>query len=121
VKQSKIANVVRVGTLIRDHVADLGNFMKHDLRGQKLPEYIAQLAEHLENEQTVLSNELTSLRKNIHEILTIQRSYIKISDVTNLTKATAPVEDPPHMNGDTTAQHDVQNLPLDRSLSNSCR
>jgi len=121
VKQSKIANVVRVGTLIRDHVADLGNFMKHDLRGQKLPEYIAQLAEHLANEQTILSNELASLRKNIHEILTIQRSYIKISDVTNMAKAIAPVEDPPYMNGDTTARHDVQNLPLDGSLSNSCR
>jgi C4-dicarboxylate-specific signal transduction histidine kinase len=121
VKQSKIANVVRVGALIRDHAADLGNFMKHDRRGQKLPEYIAQLAEHLSNEQTILSNELASLRKNIQEILTIQRSYIKISDVTNMANGAAPVEDAPHVNGDTPARHDTPNPPLEGSPSGSCR
>jgi C4-dicarboxylate-specific signal transduction histidine kinase len=122
VKQSKIANVVRVGTLLRDHAADLGDFMKHDPRGQKLPVYIAQLAEHLTNEQTILSNELESLRKHIHEVLAIQRSYTKISGVTDMVaNATAPVEDPPHLNGDTLARPDVQNLLLDESLSSSCR
>jgi phosphoglycerate-specific signal transduction histidine kinase len=42
VKQSKIANVVHVGALIRDHAEDLGKFMAHDPRGRKLPAYIAQ-------------------------------------------------------------------------------
>jgi hypothetical protein len=121
VKQSKIANVVHVGNLIRDHAADLGDFMKRDPRGQKLPVYIAQLAEHLTNEQIILSNELESLRKNIHEVLAIQQSYIKISGVTDMAKATAPVEDPPHRNGDAPARHDAQNPPLDESLSSSCR
>ncbi len=63
VKQSKIANVVHVGNLIREHVKDLGDFMARDPRGQKLPVYIAQLADHLANEQTTLSKELESLRK----------------------------------------------------------
>jgi C4-dicarboxylate-specific signal transduction histidine kinase len=110
VKQSKIANVVRVGNLIRDHSADLGDFMKNDPRGKKLPAYIAQLAEHLSNEQVVLSNELESLRKNIHEVLAIQRSYVKISDVTDRAKPTVSVEDPPDMNGHTLTKNDVQNL-----------
>jgi len=122
VKQSKIANVVRIGTLLHDHAADLGDFMKHDPRGQKLPVYIAQLAEHLTNEQTILSNELESLRKNIHEVIAIQQSYVKISGVTEMvTKATVPVEDPPHLNGDTPVRSEVPNLPLDESLSSSCR
>jgi C4-dicarboxylate-specific signal transduction histidine kinase len=118
-KQSKIANVVRVGALIRDHVSDLGDFMKNDIRGQKLPEYIAQLADYLTNEQTVLSKELESLRKNIHEVLAIQQGYIKISGVTDMARASAPVA-PPLRNGDTLARHDAQTLPLDEPLSNSC-
>ena len=78
VKQSKIANVVRVGTLIHDHAKDLGDFMKNDPRGQKLPVYIAELAEHLANEQTTLSSELESLRKNIEEAEVEQESYTKL-------------------------------------------
>jgi C4-dicarboxylate-specific signal transduction histidine kinase len=108
VKQSKIANVVRVGTLIHDHAKDLGDFMKNDPRGQKLPAYIAQLAEHLTNEQLILSKELESLRKNIHEVLAIQQSYVKISGVTEMIKkTTVSTEESVDMNGDT---HDVQNL-----------
>jgi C4-dicarboxylate-specific signal transduction histidine kinase len=121
VKQSKIANVVRVGTLIRDHATDLGDFMKNDPRGKKLPAYIAQLAEHLTNEQVILSKELESLRKNIHEVLTIQQSYVKISCVTEMEKkAVAPVEELPDMNGDKLTRHDVRNLTfLDEPLVSS--
>jgi len=107
VKQSKIANVVRVGTLIREHVKDLGDFMARDPRGQKLPVYIAQLAEHLANEQTILSSELESLRKNIEEVEAEQQSYTKIigkNDTVN--KTTAPVEHAP-TNGGTPARPDV--------------
>ena len=57
------SGVVHVGTLIREHVKDLGDFMARDPRGQKLPVYIAQLGEHLANEQTILSRELEVLRK----------------------------------------------------------
>ena len=122
VKQSKIANVVRVGILIRDHASDLGDFMKHDPRGKKLPAYIAQLAEHLTNEQAVLSNELESLRRSIHEVLAIQQSYVKTSGATEMVKTTtARVEDLPDMNGDPLRQPDVQNLTfLDEPLVSSC-
>jgi len=122
VKQSKIANVVRVGALIRDHASDLGDFMKNDPRGKKLPAYIAQLAEHLTNEQAVLSNELESLRRSIHEVLAIQQSYVKTSGATEMVKTTtARVEDLPDMNGDPLRQPDVQNLTfLDEPLVSSC-
>jgi len=105
VKQSKIANVVRVGTLIREHVKDLGDFMARDPRGQKLPEYIAQLAEHLASEQTTLSSELESLRKNIEEVEAEQQSYTKLIGKDDMVKkVTAPVEHAPTMNGGTPAR-----------------
>ena len=107
VKQSKIANVVHVGALIREHVKDLGDFMTHDPRGQKLPAYIAQLAEHLATEQTTLSSELESLRKNIEEVEVEQESYTKLMSKDDVAKAAAPVEQAPTMNGGTPARPGV--------------
>jgi DNA repair exonuclease SbcCD ATPase subunit len=107
VKQSKISNVVHVGTLIREHVKDLGDFMSRDPRGQKLPVYIAQLGEHLANEQTILSRELESLRKNIEEAEAEQESYTELMNKSDVTKATAPAGQSPTMNGSTPAQPGV--------------
>jgi hypothetical protein len=77
VKESKIANVVRMGNLIRENASHLGAFMAKDPRGQKLPQYIAELAAHLANEQMVLSLELDTIKKNIEEIMAMQRDHPK--------------------------------------------
>jgi len=84
-KQSKSANVVRIGTLIREHQEDLGDFMANDPRGQKLPVYIAQLAEYLTHEQTTLSTELEFIRTNIEqikEIVAMQQNCARLADET---------------------------------------
>jgi hypothetical protein len=81
--------------------------MARDPRGQKLPVYIAELAEHLANEQTTLSSELDSLRKNIEEAEVEQESYTKLMSKEDAAKATAPVEQSPTMNGGTPARSDV--------------
>jgi uncharacterized protein YlxW (UPF0749 family) len=107
VKQSKIANVVHVGNLIREHVKDLGDFMARDPRGQKLPVYIAELAEHLANEQTTLSSELDSLRKNIEEAEAEQESYTELMSKEDAEKVTAPVEHATSMNGGMPARPEV--------------
>jgi hypothetical protein len=79
VKQSKIANVVRVGVLIREHGANLGEFMVRDPRGQKLPVYIAQLAEHLSMEQSGLLTQLEMIKDNLQKITLMQQDYCKIA------------------------------------------
>jgi myosin heavy subunit len=86
VRQSKISNVVHIGAMIREHVKDLGGFMARDPRGQKLPVYIADLAEYLANEQTVLSKELESLKKSIEEA----EAQTKIMSKEDLAKVAAP-------------------------------
>jgi len=107
VKQSKITNVVRVGALIREHVKDLGDFMARDPRGQKLPVYIAQLADHLADEQTTLSRELESLRKNIEKAEAEQQSYTELMSKEDAARVAASVEQSPTMNGHTPAPPDV--------------
>lgn len=86
--QSKIVNVVHIGALLREHAADLGGFMTRDPRGQKLPLYIAQLAEHLAEEQGILSKELESIRKNIEEIIVLQQNYAQLAGVADMLEVT---------------------------------
>jgi prefoldin subunit 5 len=98
-KQSKIANVVHVGTLIRDHAGDLGKFMTQDPRGRKLPAYIAQLGEHLDEEQTILSMELESLRKNIEHIkqlLLMHQKCASLASSVDVTRAASMVDGARH-------------------------
>lgn len=93
-KQSKIANVVRVGVLIREHSADLGVFMTRDPRGQKLPNYIAQLAEHLSTEQFGLLTELESIKDNLQKIAIMQQDYTKIAAEADTANATDLAQNP---------------------------
>lgn len=80
VKQSKIANVARMGVLIREHGANLGEFMTRDPRGKNLPVYIAQLAEHLSMEQTGLLTELGCIKDNLQKITLMQQDYCKLAE-----------------------------------------
>ena len=104
VKQSKIANIVNVGNLIRGHLKDLGEFMARDPRGQKLPVYIAELAEHLANEQTTLSSELESLRKNLGEAEAEQQSYTQLMTREDMAKVAAEAVSASTVNGSSPAR-----------------
>lgn len=79
VKQSRIANVVHVGALIREHADDLGRFMTHDPRGRELPADIAQLAEHLAAEQTNFLKELEFLKESLGKIAALQQDYARLA------------------------------------------
>jgi signal transduction histidine kinase len=110
-KESKAANIARVADLMREHAADLGEFMTQDPRGRQLPEYIAQLAGYLSSEQTALLNEMESLRKHIEhikDIVAMQQNYAKVSGVTETVKVADLVEDALSMNAGALVRHDVQ-------------
>jgi hypothetical protein len=94
-RQSRIENVVSMGTLIREHADNLGVFLTSDARGQKLPTYIAQLAECLAAEQTGLINELESIRTNLEKIQTMQQGYLKMAGEVLPEKPAEPVESAP--------------------------
>jgi hypothetical protein len=95
VKQSKIANVVRMGVLIRDNGANLGEFMTRDPRGQKLPVYIAQLAEHLSREQSGLLTQLECIKDNLQKITLMQQDYCKVASEAHAANSANPASDVP--------------------------
>jgi signal transduction histidine kinase len=110
-RNSKTVNVARAADLMREHADDLGDFLTHDPKGQQLPGYLTQLAEHLAVEQTSLLNEIQSLQKNIEhikDIVAMQQSYAKVAGVTEAVKVADLVEDALRMNAGALVRHDVQ-------------
>ncbi len=95
VKQSKLANVVRVGNLISEHADNLGEFLSKDPRGQKLPQYISQLAEHLMTEQTSLTRELDTIKHSLEAIIALEQSHTTtIWEKTNVAHAATASAEP---------------------------
>jgi len=119
-KQSRASSITRLAALMREQASDLAGFIKHDPRGQQLPNYISQLAEHLETEQRSALKELNSLGKNIEhikEIVAMQQEYAKVSGVTEIIKVAEMVEDALRMSSGALERHQIQVVrELDPSL-----
>ncbi|HYG33754.1 MAG TPA: PAS domain-containing protein, partial [Clostridia bacterium] len=110
-KRSKINNVARIGALMYDHTADLGRFFTQDPKGQQLPGYITQLAEHLVQEQAAMLCEVEALKKNIDhvkDIVAMQQSYAKVCGVTEPVKPEELIEDALRMNASALERHEVR-------------
>ena len=110
-KRSKVANLSKVVTLLREHEADLGTFLTSDPKGKQLPGYLAQLAEHLIAEQAIALKELAQLQKNIEhikEIVTMQQGYAKVSGLKEMIKITDLVEDGLRLNADALNRRGVE-------------
>jgi ligand-binding sensor domain-containing protein/signal transduction histidine kinase len=110
-RNSKSARLSKVVALLREHEADMGAFLTTDPKGRQVPNYLAQLADHLGREQSAAIEELSLLQKNIEhikDIVTMQQSYAKVSGVRETLQLADLVEDALRMNSSSLARHDVQ-------------
>jgi PAS domain S-box-containing protein len=110
-RNSKIANIAKVVTLIRAHNNDLGNFFTNDPKGKQVPDYLANLASHLAREQEDILHEVGALVNNIihiKEIVAMQQSYAKSSGVLETLKVADLVEDAIRMNDGAMSRHNVK-------------
>jgi len=112
-RNSKAANLAKIVALLREHEADLGDFITNDPKGKQLPGYLAQLAEHLAGEQTVALEKLARLQKNIEhisDIVATQQNYAKTSDVLESLSIVELVEDAVRMNVSSMERHNIKML-----------
>jgi PAS domain S-box-containing protein len=112
-QNSKVANFTRAVALMRANASDLGNFFANDPKGKQLPDYLANLAAHLAQEQEDVSHEVGSLVSNIvhiKEIVAMQQSYAKSCGVLESLKVTDLVEDAIRMNNGAMTRHNVKVL-----------
>jgi PAS domain S-box-containing protein len=80
ISNSRTSGLSKIATMITEHRDDLGRFLRDDPRGQKLPEYFAQLPAVLERDKTAALTELRSLMRDIDDIKVIvssQQSHVK--------------------------------------------
>ena len=110
-RRSKSANLSKVVALLRDHQADLGDFLTNDPRGKSVFEYLAQLAGQLAAEQAAVLQELAGLQKNIthiKEVVLTQQSMAIASGVAETLSITELVEDAVRMNASNLAHRRIQ-------------
>jgi signal transduction histidine kinase len=80
VEASHAAGVSKVVKLLRDHQADLGQFLTADPKGRKVVDFLDKLGEALCTERTQVRAELDSLQKNIDHIkviVSMQQSHAR--------------------------------------------
>lgn len=74
----RLAHLARATRLLAEHAADLPHFLTTDDRGRRLPAFLAELSQHLCQEQTELLVEMGELERSIDRIKVIvaaQKTY----------------------------------------------
>jgi PAS domain S-box-containing protein len=111
VRRSKISNLAKAAALLQEHKDDLAAFLNGDPKGMQLPGYLANLAQHLAEEQSEILKELQSLNSNVEhikEIVAMQQSYSRVSGAVESLPVVELVEDALRLHAAALARHDVQ-------------
>jgi len=80
VKTSNISGLIKANKLLTDNIDNIGDFMQHDNKGKKLPEYLNKLGsildkdiEEIKLETDILNEKVTMIK----EVISTQQSYAK--------------------------------------------
>jgi PAS domain S-box-containing protein len=95
-RRSKVVNLRRATTLMREQNGHLVEFLTADPKGRLLPEYLGSLAEQLTDEQAKMLQRVDSVAQNlehIKEIVAMQQSYARVSGAYENLSVAELVED----------------------------
>ncbi|MGH7956308.1 MAG: PAS domain-containing protein [Opitutaceae bacterium] len=108
--QSKAASLGKLASLLLEHEANLGDFLAHDPKGRRVPEFIESLARHWLEERDRLTREIASLQENIDhikDIVTMQQAHATMVSVIEPLDPAALMEAALRMNSGALARHRV--------------
>ncbi|MFA5264475.1 MAG: ATP-binding protein, partial [Opitutaceae bacterium] len=86
-RKSRVTSVAKAAQLLQEHRKDLAEYLTQDPRGRQFPEFLSQLAGHLQSERESLIKELEALRSmvdHINQIVASQQSYAHVSGLSEL-------------------------------------
>jgi signal transduction histidine kinase len=109
--KSRRPGLAKLATLLEEHASDLGPFLTTDPKGRMVPQYLKQLAEHLEHEAAELVTEIDALTLNvdhIKEIVAMQQNYARVSGALEVVAVDSLVEDAVKLNAGALVRHGVQ-------------
>lgn len=110
-RRSKLANLRRATTLLREQNGRLVEFLTTDPKGKVLPEYLATVADQLTGEQEKLIAKMNSVGQHIQhikEIVAMQQTYAKVSGVYEDLPLAGLVEDALRMNVAAFDRHSIE-------------
>ena len=111
VRKSRISSVAKTAALLNEHADELAAFFTVNPSGQKLPGYLAKLADQLADERVEELRELQLLANNIDhikDIVAMQQNYGKVSGVTETISLSDLVEDSIRLNQDSLESHSIR-------------
>jgi PAS domain S-box-containing protein len=100
-RRSKVSNLRRATTMLREKNGHLVEFLTTDPKGKLLPEYLGTVADQLVAEQTELVAEMEAVGEHIEhikEIVSMQQNYAKVSGVFENLSPADLVEDALRLN-----------------------
>lgn len=109
--KSKSDGLKKAVDLIREHQADLAEFLTRSKQGQKLPLYLEQLASHLLQERDTLigeTRELSGQIDHMKEIVSRQQSYARVSGATSRGRPSQIVDDVVAVQETSFRRHDIR-------------
>ena len=108
--RSKFASLQQGVALMVEHAPQLGAFLTTDPKGKLLPGFLSKVTQHVAGEHERWHAELRQLQANIEhmkEIVAMQQSYARHSDVSEPLAAAELVEDALRMNRAGLERHQV--------------
>jgi PAS domain S-box-containing protein len=109
-KHSSSASLTKLAALLKEHSADIGEFITGDPKGKRVPEFLAALAGQLAAERTQMAKEVKSLQQNIdhiREIVTMQQSYATVAGFLEPLSPVQLMEDSLRMNTGALLRHEI--------------
>jgi PAS domain S-box-containing protein len=110
VRNSKADSLTKICAMLREHAADLGDYLTRDAKGKLVPEFLESLARHSVEERTRFLKEIDSLQQNIDhikEIVSMQQAYATMIGVTEPLDPPTLIEDALRMNTAALVRHDI--------------
>jgi PAS domain S-box-containing protein len=107
---SKVTSVSRLARILQEQDGNLARFLTEDERGRKVPAYLDQLAQNLEQERVELGKELDGLILNIEHIkgiVAMQQNYARILGVVESVEVAELMEDAFTIHGGAYARHGI--------------
>lgn len=108
--QSRADSIVKLSALLQDRGTDVGNFIAHDPKGRRVPEFIDSLARNWIEERDRIQREVTCLQENIDhikEIVTMQQTYATMLGTVETLDPAKLMDDALRMNAGALVRHHV--------------
>jgi signal transduction histidine kinase len=113
----RVGPLVKVSGMLKERRADLATFLTADERGQRLPDFLSTLGEHLAGERDALLEMTADLQRHVEHIRVIvelQQTYATSSSIVEPTSVEELLEDALRINEGAMARHGIT---LERQLT----